>query len=179
MSRSCERGRALIQISVPSRADVPEYLAQRSEVEGIVGRVNGQFGETDWVPIRYLYRGYSRQHLSQLYRAAGVGYVTPLRDGMNLVAKEYVAAQDPEDPGVLLLSEFAGAAYEMKDAVLTNPYYADGMARDLHFALRMPQGERKMRHARLLAVVERTTAQSWAMSFLDALSECPSRRTDE
>ncbi|HTB77262.1 MAG TPA: trehalose-6-phosphate synthase, partial [Polyangiaceae bacterium] len=127
---------------------------------------------------RYLYRGYSRPHLSQLYRAARVGYVTPLRDGMNLVAKEYVAAQDPDDPGVLVLSQFAGAAVEMKDAILTNPYWADGMARDLDRALRMPLDERKMRHARSLAIVERTTAQSWAVSFLEALSECPSRRTD-
>jgi trehalose 6-phosphate synthase len=161
---------SLIQISVPSRADVPEYAEQRTNIEGIVGRVNGQFGEANWVPIRYLYRGYSQNHLSQLYRAAHVGYVTPLRDGMNLVAKEYVAAQNPDDPGVLLLSEFAGAAAEMKDAILTNPYYADGMARDLDRALRMPLDERKARHARLLAVVQRTNAQSWATSFLDALS---------
>jgi alpha,alpha-trehalose-phosphate synthase [UDP-forming]/trehalose-phosphatase len=169
---------SLIQISVPSRADVPEYAEQRAEVEGIVGRVNGQFGEAHWVPIRYLYRGYSRLHLSQLYRAARVGYVTPLRDGMNLVAKEYVAAQDPDDPGVLVLSQFAGAAAEMKDAILTNPYWADGMARDLDRALRMPLDERKMRHARSLAIVERTTAQSWAVSFLEALSESPSHRSD-
>lgn len=169
---------SLIQISVPSRADVPEYVEQRANVEGIVGHINGQFGEAHWVPIRYLYRGYTRNHLSQLYRAAHVGYVTPLRDGMNLVAKEYVAAQDPENPGVLVLSEFAGAAYEMKDAILTNPYHADGMARALDLALRMPLDERKLRHARSLAVVERTNAQSWAVSFLDALSECTSQRTD-
>jgi alpha,alpha-trehalose-phosphate synthase [UDP-forming] len=166
---------SLIQISVPSRADVPEYVDQRASIEGIVGRVNGEFGEAHWVPIRYLYRGYTRQHLSQLYRVARVGYVTPLRDGMNLVAKEYVAAQNRQDPGVLVLSKFAGAAYEMKDAVLTNPYYADGMARDLDLALRMPLEERRARHERSLAVVERTNAESWARSFLDALSECPSR----
>jgi trehalose 6-phosphate synthase len=92
---------------------------------------------------------------------------------MNLVAKEYVAAQNPEDPGVLLLSQFAGAAAEMKDAILTNPYFTEGMARDLDRALRMPLSERKARHTRLLAVVERTTAQSWAMSFLDALAQVP------
>jgi alpha,alpha-trehalose-phosphate synthase [UDP-forming]/trehalose-phosphatase len=169
---------SLIQISVPSRADVPEYAEQRANVEGIVGRVNGQFGEAHWVPIRYLYRGYSRPHLSQLYRAARVGCVTPLRDGMNLVAKEYVAAQNPEDPGVLVLSQFAGAATEMQDAILTNPYWADGLARDLDRALRMPLDERKMRHARSLAIVERTTAQSWAASFLDELSKYPSRGRD-
>ena len=165
---------SLIQVSVPSRADVPDYARQRANVEAIVGRVNGQFGEANWVPIRYLYRGYARPHLSQLYRATRVGYVTPLRDGMNLVAKEYVAAQDAEDPGVLVLSRFAGAAVELTDAVLTNPYWTDGMARDLDRALRMPLDERKARHARLLASVERTTAQSWATAFLDALAACPS-----
>jgi trehalose 6-phosphate synthase len=162
---------SLVQISVPSRADVREYSEQRATIEGIVGRVNGEYGEAHWVPIRYLYRGYTRNHLSQLYRAARVGYVTPLRDGMNLVAKEYVAAQDPQDPGVLVLSQFAGAAAEMKDAIVTNPYYTDGMARDLDRALRMPLDERKARHARLLAMVERTTAQSWATSFLEALAQ--------
>jgi trehalose 6-phosphate synthase len=163
---------SLVQISVPSRADVREYSEQRATIEGIVGRLNGEYGEAHWVPIRYLYRGYSRNHLTQLYRAARVGYVTPLRDGMNLVAKEYVAAQNPDDPGVLVLSQFAGAAAEMKDAIITNPYFADGMARDLDRALRMPLDERRARHARLLAVVERTTAQSWATSFLDALGQC-------
>jgi trehalose 6-phosphate synthase len=162
---------SLVQISVPSRADVREYSEQRATIEGIVGRVNGEYGEAHWTPIRYLYRGYTRNHLSQLYRAARVGYVTPLRDGMNLVAKEYVAAQDPDDPGVLLLSQFAGAAAEMKDAIITNPYFSDGMARDLDRALRMPLDERKTRHARLQAAVERTTAQSWATSFLDALAQ--------
>jgi trehalose 6-phosphate synthase len=162
---------SLVQVSVPSRADVRDYSEQRKNIEGIVGRLNGEHGEAHWVPIRYLYRSYGRNHLSQLYRAAGVGYVTPLRDGMNLVAKEYVAAQNADDPGVLVLSQFAGAAAEMKDAVLTNPYYADGMARDLDRALRMPLAERKMRQERLLAVVRRTTAQSWATEFLDDLSE--------
>jgi trehalose 6-phosphate synthase len=167
---------SLVQVSVPSRADVPEYAEQRANIEGIVGRVNGEFGEAHWVPIRYLYRGYSRNHLSQLYRAARVGYVTPLRDGMNLVAKEYVAAQNADDPGVLVLSQFAGAAAEMKDAILTNPYYTDGMARDLDRALRMPLAERKARHERLLAVVERSTAQSWATAFLNALDKCRGSR---
>ena len=157
---------------MPSRADVAAYAEQRRLVENSVGRINGEYGEADWVPIRYLYRGYSRQQLTQLYRAARVGYVTPLRDGMNLVAKEYVAAQNPDDPGVLLLSEFAGAADEMTDAIVTNPYFTDGLARDLDRALRIPLEERKARHARLLAVVERTNAQSWAASFLDALAEC-------
>jgi alpha,alpha-trehalose-phosphate synthase [UDP-forming]/trehalose-phosphatase len=167
------RGRvSLIQISVPSREDVPEYAEQRSRIENVVGRINGQYGETNWVPIRYLYRSYEQQQLAELYRAASVGYVTPLRDGMNLVAKEYVAAQDPEDPGVLLLSSFAGAAVELRDAVLTNPWDADGMARDLNRALRMDLEERKTRHSRLLAVVSRTTALTWAQDFMEALRAC-------
>src|SRR4029079_8215725 len=111
--------------------------------------------------VRYLYRSYPRNELSQLYRAADVGYVTPLRDGMNLVAKEYVAAQDPDNPGVLLLSRFAGAAFELTDAILTNPWHEEGMARGLDRALRMPLEERREHHAKLLAVVMRTTAVSW------------------
>lgn len=163
---------SLVQVSVPSRADVPLYAEQRASIEAIVGRINGEFGEAAWVPIRYLYRSYGKGQLAQLYRAAAVGYVTPLRDGMNLVAKEYVAAQDPEDPGVLLLSQFAGAAVEMRDAVITNPYHADGMARDLDRALRMDLAERRTRHARLLASVQRSNAVTWAEGFLDALSAC-------
>src|SRR6204780_2593197 len=116
----------LVQVSVPSRADIPDYAEQRSRIENIVGRINGEYGEADWVPIRYLYRSYARSQLSELYRAANVGYVTPLRDGMNLVAKEYVAAQDLRDPGVLLLSRFAGAAEELSAALLTNPWDAEG-----------------------------------------------------
>ncbi len=161
---------SLVQVSVPSRADVPLYAEQRATIESIVGRINGEFGDAAWVPIRYLYRSYAKGQLAQLYRAASVGYVTPLRDGMNLVAKEYVAAQEPENPGVLLLSKFAGAAVEMRDAVLTNPYHADGMARDLDRSLRMGQGERKARHTKLLASVQRSNAVTWAEGFLDALS---------
>jgi len=159
----------LVQVSVPSRTDVPEYAEQRAVIERIVGKINGEFGDADWVPIRYLYRSYGIDVLAQLYRAADVGYVTPLRDGMNLVAKEYVAAQDPERPGVLLLSRFAGAAAELDAALLTNPYDVEGMARDLDRALRMELGERRERHARLLAAVRRTTAMSWAEDFLKAL----------
>jgi trehalose 6-phosphate synthase len=110
--------------------------------------------------------------LSQLYRAADVGYVTPLRDGMNLVAKEYVAAQDPANPGALLLSRFAGAAVELRDALLTNPWHEDGMARDLDRVLRMPLEERREQHAKLLETVRRTTAVSWAEDFLRALDAC-------
>lgn len=165
---------SFLQVSVPSRENVPEYSEQRARVENIVGRVNGEFGETNWVPIRYLYRSYGRVQLSQLYRAAHVGCVTPLRDGMNLVAKEYVAAQNPENPGVLLLSSFAGAARELREALLTNPWHVDGMARDMDRALRMPPEERKARHSKLLATVTRTTALTWAQDLLTTLEACRS-----
>ena len=163
---------SLIQISVPSRADVPDYAEQRSQVEEIVGRINGQYGEAHWVPVRYFYRAYEQQQLAHLYRAAAVGYVTPLRDGMNLVAKEYVAAQPSDDPGVLLLSRFAGAAVELREALLTNPYDIDGMADDLRQALTMPLEERRTRHEKLLARVYGSTAATWGEAFLSALAAC-------
>ncbi len=163
---------SLVQISVPSRADVPHYAEQRSQVEEIVGRINGQYGQAHWVPVQYFYRSYEPTQLARLYRAAAVGYVTPLRDGMNLVAKEYVAAQNEANPGVLLLSRFAGAAVELKDALLTNPYYIDGMADDLRRALTMPFDERRARHAKLLAQVEGSTAATWGEAFLAALAAC-------
>lgn len=164
------RGRlSLVQISVPSRAELPDYQEQRQRIESLVGRINGEYGEAHWTPVRYLYRSYHRAQLSRFYRAADVCLVTPLRDGMNLVAKEFVATQDPEDPGVLLLSRFAGAADELTRAVLTNPFHADGLARDLDRALRMPHAERRERHGASLAAVQRTTATSWAASFVDAL----------
>jgi alpha,alpha-trehalose-phosphate synthase [UDP-forming]/trehalose-phosphatase len=167
------RGRvSLVQVSVPSRADIPDYAEQRSLVEAVVGRINGELGDGRWVPIRYLYRSYQRPQLAQLYRAADVGYVTPLRDGMNLVAKEFVAAQDAASPGVLVLSRFAGAAEELHDAVLTNPYHMEGMARDLARALDMPLDERRERHRKLRAVVERSTAVTWAEEFLRTLEAC-------
>ncbi len=163
---------SFVQVSVPSRADVPDYAEQRAQIENAVGRINGELGEASWVPVRYLYRSYPRNELSQLYRAADVGCVTPMRDGMNLVAKEFVAAQDPADPGALLLSRFAGAAFELKDAILTNPWHEEGMARDLDRALRMSLEERREQHAKLVAAVMRTTAVSWAEDFLRALEAC-------
>jgi trehalose-6-phosphate synthase len=163
---------SFIQVSVPSRSDVPEYAELRHRVENLVGHINGDYGEAHWVPVRYLYRSYDQQALAQLYRAARVGMVTPLRDGMNLVAKEYVAAQDPADPGVLLLSRFAGAADELSQALLTNPYHPDGMATDLDRALRMPQDERRRRHAACLLPVERATSTVWADRFLARLDAC-------
>jgi trehalose 6-phosphate synthase len=162
---------SFIQISVPSRADVPEYAELRHQVENLVGRINGRFGEAAWVPVRYLYRSYDHRVLAQLYRAADVALVTPLRDGLNLVAKEFVAAQDPAEPGVLVLSRFAGAAAELADAVLTNPYHADGLAADLDRALQMPLEERRRRHARMFEVISASSPQQWAAHFLERLVE--------
>ncbi|HTJ42956.1 MAG TPA: trehalose-phosphatase [Kofleriaceae bacterium] len=162
---------SLVQISVPSRADVPEYAELRSRVENLVGRINGHFGEADWVPVRYLYRSYDRDMLAELYRLADVALVTPLRDGMNLVAKEFVAAQDPAQPGVLVLSRFAGAAAELVDAVLTNPFHPDGLAADLDRALRMSIAERVARQHRLYTKVCGNTPAQWADRFLSRLAE--------
>jgi alpha,alpha-trehalose-phosphate synthase [UDP-forming] len=163
---------SLVQISVPSRVEVVDYQRERQRIEAAVGRINSEFGEAHWTPVRYLYRSYHRSQLSLFYRAADVCLVTPLRDGMNLVAKEFVAAQSADQPGVLVLSRFAGAACELSDAVLTNPFHVDGLARDLDRALRMPLQERRQRHSRLLAAVQRTTATSWAEAFVARLEEC-------
>jgi trehalose 6-phosphate synthase len=160
---------SFVQVSVPTRSEVTEYAELRGKVESLVGRINGTFGEADWTPVRYLYRSYDQATLARLYRRADVCVVTPLRDGMNLVAKEYVAAQDPADPGVLVLSRFCGAAEHMTLAQLTNPYHKDGVAADLDAALRMSREERIARHGALKAVVWKDTASAWARSFLDLL----------
>jgi alpha,alpha-trehalose-phosphate synthase [UDP-forming]/trehalose-phosphatase len=165
-----------VQVSVPSREEVPEYGELRTQVEKLVGRINGRFGEADWVPVRYLYRSYDHHVLAQLYRLADVALVTPLRDGLNLVAKEFVAAQDQNAPGVLVLSRFAGAAAELKSAVLTNPFHAEGLAADLDAALRMPLDERQHRHAQLAAAVAETSAERWASEFLGQLRTVGRRR---
>ena len=160
-----------VQVSVPTRSEVPEYAELRSRVEALVGRINGAFGEADWTPVRYLYRSYDQATLARLYRLAAVGLVTPLRDGMNLVAKEYVAAQNEADPGVLVLSRFCGAAERMPLALLTNPYHVDGVATDLDTALRMSLDERVARNAALRVNVWQDSASAWAKAFLERLRE--------
>ncbi len=166
------RGKVVfVQVSVPTRSEVPEYAELRSRVELLVGRINGAYGEADWVPVRYLYRSYDQATLARLYRAAAVALVTPLRDGMNLVAKEYVASQDAANPGVLVLSRFCGAAERLPTAVLTNPYYLDGVAADLDTALRMPLADRVAAHAAQRASVWADTASAWATNFLGSLAE--------
>ena len=117
-----------MQISSPSRTQVAEYLRYKGEVERLVGEINGRYAERDWSPIRYLYRSYSHAELAAFYREADACLVTPLRDGMNLVAKEFVACQEPGDPGVLVLSRFCGAAEELRSALLVNPYDVEGSA---------------------------------------------------
>ena len=161
----------LVQVSVPSREEVPEYAELRVTVEKLVGRINGRYGEADWVPVRYLYRSYDHRVLAQLYRLADIALVTPLRDGLNLVAKEFIAAQRAEEPGVLVLSRFAGAAAELPHAVLTNPYHADGLAADLDYALRMPLAERCRRHELLCATIAESSPERWASLFLGRLRE--------
>jgi trehalose 6-phosphate synthase len=160
---------SFVQVSVPTRSEIPDYAELRSRVEALVGRINGAFGEADWTPVRYLYRSYDQATLARLYRLAAVGLVTPLRDGMNLVAKEYVAAQDEADPGVLVLSKFCGAAERMTRALLTNPYHVDEVAADLDTALRMPRDERVTRNAALRDGVWQDTASAWARTFLTTL----------
>jgi trehalose 6-phosphate synthase len=169
MEPTLRRKVVFLQIAVPSREDVVEYAEQRTQIESVVGKVNGELGDADWTPIRYLYRGYDQSMLAEWYRCADLCAVTPLRDGMNLVAKEFLAAQRPSDPGVLMLSRFAGAAEELQDAVLTNPWWIEGMARDMLTALRMPKELRVETHARLLVALQKHSALSWADEFLAAL----------
>lgn len=163
----------LLQIAPPSRGAVESYQRIRSTLESLSGRINGSHADIDWVPIRYVNQGYPRDVLAGVYRAARIGLVTPLRDGMNLVAKEYVAAQDPEDPGVLILSRFAGAAAQMQDALLVNPYSAEELADAIWTALRMPLEERIARWRRLHASVVEQDVMWWRQRFTDALMAVP------
>jgi trehalose 6-phosphate synthase len=162
---------SLLQIATPSRGAIEAYGNLQSELAKLVSDVNGRHGEVDWTPIRYLNKGFSQTVLSGLYRTAQVGVVTPLHDGMNLVAKEYVAAQNPADPGVLVLSKFAGAANELDTALLVNPHDIDGMARTVATALYMPLTERRMRWEAMMAKLSAGSIQRWFADFVDALQE--------
>lgn len=162
-----------LQVTPKSRSDVAEYAAMEKEVAELAGRVNGQHADLDWTPIRYVNRTIGRNALAGLYRLARVGLVTPLRDGMNLVAKEFVAAQKPDDPGVLLLSRFAGAAAELDGALLTNPYDIDGTAGAIACALEMPLDERLDRWRRMFARISEHDVAWWCRSFMEALEAPP------
>jgi trehalose 6-phosphate synthase len=158
-----------LQITPKSRSQIKEYAEMAQEVSSTAGRINGAYSDASWTPVRYVNRAYSRTALSGLYRAARVGLVTPIRDGMNLVAKEYVAAQDADDPGVLILSRFAGSADEMSAALLVNPYDPDAVGAAIARAMAMPLHERKKRHGELYAALLRNDISDWGDKFLKAL----------
>jgi trehalose 6-phosphate synthase len=159
-----------LQITPKNRSEIPEYAELAAEANAAAGRINGRFGEVAWTPMLYVNRVYSRSVLAGLYRTARVGLVTPLRDGMNLVAKEYVAAQDPDNPGVLILSRFAGAADALRQALLVNPYDAESVVAALAQALTMPLEERRERHQQLLATILDYDIDRWQRDYMAALS---------
>jgi trehalose 6-phosphate synthase len=167
----------LIQIASPSREDVTAYNDILKELESLCGSLNGNFGELDWMPVRYIHRTVARPRLPGLYRASRVAMVTPLRDGMNLVAKEFLAAQDPADPGVLVLSRFAGAAEQLTDALLVNPYDIESIANATHIALQMPLEERRKRHESLMETIREFDVHWWCDSFLDVLVQAQPEET--
>lgn len=157
------------QIAPPTRVGVRTYDEIRTSLEQTAGEINGHYATLDWVPLKYINRGTSRKVLMGLFRIADAGLVTPIRDGMNLVAKEFVAAQDPEDPGMLVLSTLAGASYELRDAVLVNPYDADDVADGINRALTMPLDERRHRQRKMLAILRKNDIAAWRGRFIDDL----------
>jgi len=170
-----------LQITPKSRSEIQEYAEMERTISEAAGRINGAYGEIAWTPIRYVNRAYSRSVLAGLFRSARAGLVTPLRDGMNLVAKEYIAAQDPEDPGVLILSRFAGAAAECTAALLVNPYDPETVATSISHALSMPLDERRTRHQALFQVISDNDLNSWGEHFLAVLTKdeaSPPRREE-
>jgi len=169
MQPALKRTVSLLQIATPSRGGIAAYASLQDDLARQVTDVNGRHGEVDWTPIRYLSKGFGQTVLAGFYRTAQVGVVTPLHDGMNLVAKEYVAAQNPADPGVLVLSRFAGAANELDAALLVNPHDIDGMARTIATALAMPAPERRLRWETMMARLRAGTIHRWFSSFVSAL----------
>ena len=165
------RGRVeFLQIAPPTRGGVRAYDDIRHDLERAAGNINGRFADINWMPIRYLNRAYGRSVLMALLRLASVGLVTPIRDGMNLVAKEYVASQDPDNPGMLVLSTLCGAAQELTEAVLVNPYDRQGVADGLHQAIEMGLEERRERHQAMLGTLKRYDIHNWSESFITALT---------
>ena len=158
-----------LQIAPPTREGLTAYAEIRAEVESLAGSINGRFSDISWQPVRFIVRAVSRRKLAALFRASEVGLVTPLRDGMNLVAKEYIAAQDPEDPGVLVLSQFAGAAEELGEALIVNPLDTEAVALALMQALQMGRTERRRRHAALYERIQRQDCHAWLRGFLERL----------
>ena len=164
---------SLLQIATPSRGEVSAYQDIRARLDAVTGRINGAYATADWVPLRYVNRAYRRDELAGMYRAAAVGLVTPLRDGMNLVAKEFVAAQAPDDPGVLILSQFAGAAEQMTEALIVNPFSREDMSDAIQRALTMPRDERVRRWERLIDGVRTDDVTAWRDRFVQALASLP------
>jgi trehalose 6-phosphate synthase len=165
----------MVQIAPVSRESVGAYREIRGRLDALSGRINGEFADVDWNPFRYVNKNYRRDELAGIYGAARVGLVTPLRDGMNLVAKEYVAAQPPEDPGVLILSRFAGAARQMSDALLVNPNSPEEIADALKRALSMDKAERLRRWRTLFENVQREDVTAWRDAFVGALAGAKER----
>jgi trehalose 6-phosphate synthase/phosphatase len=165
----------LLQVAVPSREHIFSYDALRRQVNELVGEINGQFATPEWTPVIYIRRGLARPELVALYAAADIAWVSPLRDGMNLVAKEYVACKTDQD-GVLILSEFAGAAEEMGEAMIVNPYDEDRTAAAVEAALALTPDERHRRMAALQDRVHRNNVSAWSRNFLSALEEASDRR---
>ncbi|MCH7957785.1 MAG: alpha,alpha-trehalose-phosphate synthase (UDP-forming) [Proteobacteria bacterium] len=163
----------LMQIAPPTRSEVPEYREIRRNLETEAGHINGRFADFDWTPIHYLNKSFKRQNLAGFFRVSRIGLVTPLRDGMNFVAKEYVAAQDARDPGVLVLSRFAGAARELDAALLVNPFDYDAVADAMARGIEMPLEERRERWAAMMVKLRANTLSTWRDSFLKALAEGP------
>ncbi len=159
----------LLQVAQPSRSDVPEYKEIRRELDYLAGQINGCYAEYDCMPLRYLSHGYGRATILGFLALSDVGLITPLRDGMNLVAKEYVAAQNPDNPGVLVLSYLAGAAEELDGALLVNPYHIDNVADTLQEALDMPLEERRARWETMMTALRRNPIENWAADFTRSL----------
>jgi trehalose 6-phosphate synthase len=167
----------LLQVAPPSRDTIKEYQETSDTLDAMVGRVMGRFAEPDWQPLTYVKRAYGQASLAGLYRIARVGLVTPLRDGMNLVAHEFVASQNPDDPGVLVLSRFAGAAEIFPDALQVNPFDTDETAEALRLALTMPHAERLARWTGLMAAARHHSVDNWAERFLSRLSPAGGKST--
>jgi trehalose 6-phosphate synthase len=167
-----------LQITPKSRSEIQEYASMARSISEAAGRINGAYGEVAWTPIRYVNRAYSRRALAGLYRAARAALVTPLRDGMNLVAKEFVASQDRENPGVLILSRFAGAAAECEAALIVNPYDPEAVSVSIAQALSMPLEERRARNEALFKVVAKNDVYAWSENFLAALTNAQPSPTD-
>ena len=166
----------MLQVAPVSRGSIESYRNFRQELDREAARVNGRFARFDWTPVHYLNRALPRRTLAGLYRASRVGIVTPMRDGMNLVAMEYVAAQDPADPGVLVLSKFAGAAQYLREALLVNPYDGEETAEAMHLAREMRIQERRRRHEALMRRINLHDVGRWRRDFVAALRDAPAWR---